>query len=270
MGRPPYFPKTENRKAGLRLRFLAFRFPDFPSYLCRMNEKSGCRTVCSRLGGLRDGWSRPPTGGGAPFANGCIQRTSCGVDGNRIYKLSNTRKRMKKVLILSSSPRRGGNSDRLCDEFLRGAQEAGHSAGKIFLRDMRIGYCTGCGVCESGKPCPQRDDAAGIVERMIASDVIVMATPVYFYTMSAQMKTLIDRCCARYRELADKEFYFLLTAADEDVAAMQRTVEGFRGFLDCLENPVERGVIYGVGAWKMHEIDGTPALGEAYEAGRNI
>ena len=120
----------------------------------------------------------------------------------------------KRVLILSSSPRRGGNSDRLCDEFLRGAAEAGHDAEKIFLRDRTIGYCTGCGACD-GKPCPQRDDAAEIIDKMVRADVIAMATPVYFYTMAAQMKTLIDRCCARYTEISGKEFYLLLTAAEE-------------------------------------------------------
>lgn len=112
----------------------------------------------------------------------------------------------KKVLILSSSPRRGGNSDTLCDEFLRGAQEAGHEVEKIFLKDKTIHYCTGCGVCNEGKPCPQKDDAPEIVRKMVAADVIVLATPVYFYTMSAQMKTLIDRCCAGYLEIRDKEF----------------------------------------------------------------
>ena len=113
----------------------------------------------------------------------------------------------KRILLLSSSPRRHGNSDRLCDEFLRGAREAGHDAEKISLRDCRIGYCTGCGVCYDTRTCPQRDDAAQIVGKMIAADVIVLATPVYFYTMSAQMKTLIDRCCARYTEMTGKEFY---------------------------------------------------------------
>ena len=115
---------------------------------------------------------------------------------------------MKKILILSSSPRRGGNSDTLCDEFLRGATEAGNEAEKIFLRDKNINYCTGCSVCSMyGKPCPQKDDMSEIIEKMLAADVIVMATPVYFYTMSAQMKTLIDRCCARYTEMIKKKCY---------------------------------------------------------------
>lgn len=113
----------------------------------------------------------------------------------------------KKVLILSSSPRRGGNSDRLCDRFMAGAQQAGHEVEKIFLKDRRIGYCTGCGACYGGAgPCPQKDDAAGVIGKMVEADVIVMATPVYFYAMSAQMKTLIDRCCGPYTEMKTRSF----------------------------------------------------------------
>lgn len=174
-------------------------------------------------------------------------------------------------MILSSSPRRGGNSDTLCDRFTEGARSAGHDVEKIFLGDRAIAPCTGCSVCSMyGKPCPQRDDAAEVVEKMIAADVIVMATPVYFYTMCGQMKTLIDRTCARYLEIAGKEFYFILTAAETDLKAMERTVEGFRGFLDCLESPEERGVIYGVGAWGKGEIEDKPAWREAYDMGAAV
>lgn len=177
----------------------------------------------------------------------------------------------KKIVILSSSPRRGGNSDLLCDRFAAGARQTGHDVEKIFLKDLHIDYCTGCGLCYDGAHlCPQPDDAAGVVAKMVAADVIVLATPVYFYTLSAQMKTLIDRCCARYLEMRDKEFYFILTAAERDVARMERTVECFRGFLDCLERPQERGVIYGLGAWQAGEIVGMPAMDEAFEAGRRV
>lgn len=177
----------------------------------------------------------------------------------------------KHVIILSSSPRKGGNSDRLCDELLRGAHEAGNQVEKIFLKDKDIHYCTGCSICSLyGKPCPQQDEAAEIIEKMITADVIVMATPVYFYTMCAQMKTLIDRTCARYTEIINKEFYFLMTAADNNQKSMERTLEGFRGFLDCLEGAVEKGIIYGTGVWKVGDIAGKPILREAYEMGKNI
>lgn len=177
----------------------------------------------------------------------------------------------RKVLILSSSPRKGGNSDTLCDEFLRGAVEAGNDAEKIFLRDKIIHYCTGCSTCSlHGKPCPQKDDAAEVIDKMLVADVIVMATPVYFYTMSAQMKTLIDRCCGLYTQMNDKEFYFIVTAAEDDKAKMMRTVDTFQGFLDCLENPTVKGTVFGLGVWHVGEIKGNPAMREAYEMGRSI
>ena len=161
---------------------------------------------------------------------------------------------MKKVLILSSSPRRGGNSDTLCDEFLRGAIKAGNNAEKIFLRDKAIHYCTGCSMCSLyGKPCPQKDDATEVIGKMLAADVIVMSTPVYFHTMSAQMKTLIDRCCSQYTKMADKEFYFIVTAAEDDRKKMLRTIDTFQGFLDCLENPTVKGIVYGLGVCTLEK-----------------
>ncbi len=177
----------------------------------------------------------------------------------------------KKVLILSSSPRKGGNSDTLCDEFMRGATYSGNDTEKIFLCDKNIHYCTGCSVCSRyGKPCPQKDDAAEIIEKMLAADVIVMATPVYFYTMSAQMKTLIDRCCSRYTEISNKEFYFIVTAAENDQSKMLRTIDTFQGFLDCLENPTIKGIVSGLGVWHIGEIKNNPAMQEAYEMGMKI
>lgn len=178
---------------------------------------------------------------------------------------------MKRILILSSSPRRGGNSDTLCNEFLRGAMDAGHAAEKIFLRDKTIRYCTGCSTCSlHGKPCPQQDDMPEILEKMLAADILVMATPVYFYTMSAQMKTLIDRCCGLYTQMADKEFYFVVTAAEDDRPKMERTIDTFQGFLDCLERPMVKGVVYGLGVWHPGEINHHPAMMEAYQMGNKI
>lgn len=177
----------------------------------------------------------------------------------------------KKILILSSSPRKGGNSDTLCDEFLRGAAEAGHEVEKIFLRDKKINYCTGCSVCSRyGKPCPQADDAAEVIEKMVKADTLVMATPVYFYTLSAQMKTLIDRCCGLYTQMKHKDFYFIVTAAEDDREKMLRTVDTFQGFLDCLEKPVVRGVVFGLGVWHTGEINDKPAMQEAYAMGKNV
>lgn len=178
---------------------------------------------------------------------------------------------MKKVLVISSSPRRGGNSDILCDRFIAGARDAGHIAEKVFLRDKNIGYCTGCGACNRTHQCVQKDDMREILDKMVEADVIVMATPVYFYAMDGQMKTFIDRTVPRYTEISHKDFYYIMTAADTDKKNFARTVEGFRGFTeDCLEGAREKGIIYGVGAWQAGEIQNTPAVDEAYKMGKNV
>lgn len=176
----------------------------------------------------------------------------------------------KKVLVLSASPRKGGNSDLLCDQFMLGAKEAGNQTEKIFLRDKKIGYCTGCESCYVSHKCVQKDDMAEILEKLITADVIVMSTPVYFYTMNAQMKTLIDRTVPRYGEITEKEFYFIVTAADSSKQSMERTLDGFRGFTLCLNGAKEKGVVYGVGAWHKGDINGNTAMNQAHEMGKNV
>lgn len=177
----------------------------------------------------------------------------------------------KNVLIISTSPRRGGNSDTLCDRFMAGAQESGHHVEKVFLKDKKIGYCTGCGYCFDHHVCSQKDDMGELIGKLLAADVIVFATPVYFYSMDAQMKTFIDRTTPRYTDMKDKEFYFILTAADTDAKNLHRTMEAFRGFTeDCLDGAKEAGIIYGTGAWKVEDIQNTPAYNEAYEMGKQV
>ena len=105
---------------------------------------------------------------------------------------------------------------------------------------------------------------------MIAADVIVMATPVYFYTMNGQMKTLIDRTCPRYTRISNKEMYFIMTAAVDRKEALERTVEGFRGFTSCLSGAQEKGIIYGTGSWNIGDIKGSTAMTQAYEMGKNV
>ncbi len=175
---------------------------------------------------------------------------------------------MKDILVISSSPRKGGNSDLLCDQFVKGALEAGHKVEKISLREKNLHPCLGCGACQSTHRCVQKDDMAALLDRLVEADVIVMATPVYFYTMSAQMKMFIDRTVPRYTEISGKEFYFIATAADGNKKALERTIDGFRGFTDCLEGVQEKGVLLAPGVWKKGEVSGSAAMEEAFAMGR--
>ena len=178
----------------------------------------------------------------------------------------------KQVLIISSSPRKGGNSDLLCDEFLKGATESGHSAEKIFLKDKVIRYCTGCGYCSTNNKniCSQVDEMAEILDSMIKSDVIVFATPIYFYTMCGQLKTFIDRCCAKYSLIKNKEFYFIMTAAATEEHIFDGTLHEFKCFLSCLDNPTIKGSIKADGVWLMEDVHHTKYLEQAYNMGKNI
>ncbi|HIV85364.1 MAG TPA: flavodoxin family protein [Candidatus Monoglobus merdigallinarum] len=177
----------------------------------------------------------------------------------------------KKVLILSGSPRRGGNSDLLCDEFARGVMDCGGEAEKIFIRDRKIACCTACYYCrDTGQGCAVKDDMAEILDKMLGADVIVMASPVYFYSIDAQMKAVIDRTLAKWRDIKDKEFYYIMTAAENSKSAMECTLECFRGFAACLDGSREMGVIFGTGVYEPGAVKNTPAWREAYEMGKAV
>ena len=176
----------------------------------------------------------------------------------------------KKVLVISASPRKGGNSDLLCDEFVRGAIEAGHEVEKIRLAEKNVGYCMGCYACQKTGKCAIKDDARGVIDKMMAADVIVLASPVYFYSICAQLKALIDRTVVVYPNLTNKRFYYLLTMADTERAKFDGPIAALRGFLDCYEGSKEAGMVCADGVYELGAIDGTKFLAEAKKLGKRI
>ena len=176
----------------------------------------------------------------------------------------------KNVLILSGSPRKNGNSDLLCDEFMKGAIEAGHQVEKIRVAEKNIGYCRACYGCKDTGVCVIKDDMAEVLQKMIDCDVLVLASPVYFYSIDAQLKAVIDRSVARWLEVKDKELYYIMTAADSEKASMETTLACFRGYADCVEGAKEMGVIYGTGVYEKGEVKDTKAMQEAYEMGLQV
>jgi multimeric flavodoxin WrbA len=153
---------------------------------------------------------------------------------------------------------------------MEGAIAAKHQVEKVIVAEKKINYCKGCYGCRGDGKCVQKDDMAQILDSMTAADVIVLATPVYFYTMCAQMKTVIDRTVARYTKITNKDFYFIVTAADSRKAALERTIEGFRAFTSCLPGAKEKGIVYGTGAWEAGDILGSPAMDQAYAMGKRL
>lgn len=177
----------------------------------------------------------------------------------------------KKVLILSGSPRKNGNSDTLCAEFARGAQEAGHEVETVRVAAKKIAPCSACYFCKDHDgECVHKDDMAQLLQKMIDADVLVLASPVYFYSISAQLKAVIDRTVARWLEVKNKEFYYIVTMADEELPSADTTLACFRGYADCVAGAVEKGVLIGNGVYEKGEIQDTPTMQKAYEMGKNI
>lgn len=177
---------------------------------------------------------------------------------------------MKKVLILGGSPRKGGNSDILCDEFARGAREAGHEVEKLRVAEKSVAPCRACYACRESGVCVIRDDMAEILQKMIDVDVLVLASPVYFYSVSAQLKAVIDRTVARWLEVKDKDFYYITTMADEEESSAEATLAALRGYADCVEGAVEKGVVIGCGVYEPGTVRQTDAMQKAYEMGRAV
>ena len=172
----------------------------------------------------------------------------------------------KKVLIISSSPSKGGNSDLLCDEFLRGAKDAGHEAEKVFLNDLDIQFLR-IKDDYTDRTLEINDDAPKVVAKMIEADVIVMATPIYNDNMCGQMKTMMDRVFERESEVKNKEFYFIMTAGGSNTGC---ALLGFRNFIRYLPGSKEKGVIQGTGIHLKGTVKGKPVMKEAYEMGKNV
>ena len=177
----------------------------------------------------------------------------------------------KKILVISTSPRKGGNSDALADEFVRGAQETGNQVEKVTLYDKTIGFCKGCLSCQSSGCCVIRDDADTIAQKMGAADVIAFATPIYYYGMCGQMKTMLDRSnplfSADYRF---RDICLLAAAAEEDAHTVDGAVTGLMGWIDCFEKASLAGTVFAGGVTAAGEIQGHPALKKAYEMGKRV
>ena len=177
----------------------------------------------------------------------------------------------KKVLILSGSPRNGGNSDILCNEFMKGAKEAGNEVEKIRVAAKKIAPCSGCYYCrDNGGKCVHKDDMAEVLQKMIAADVLVLASPVYFYSIDAQLKAVIDRTVARWLEVKNKDFYYIVTMADSEISSADTTLACFRGYADCVNGAIEKGVIIGNGVYTPGEVNNTQAMKDAYNMGKNV
>ena len=191
---------------------------------------------------------------------------------------------MKKILVVMGGGRPKGNTAQLVDAFMKGAEEAGHSVEKVSLLKTEVKGCLGCNACRYGKPCVQKDGFNGLVPKIKGADLVVFASPLYFWTISSKLKAFIERfyCIAeedsdppygRYERYPVKDSALLMTSADEffwtfeqAVSYYQFAVVNYIGFRD-------RGMLLAGGCGDTNgkpQIDKTGYLQEAYEFGKNI
>ena len=177
----------------------------------------------------------------------------------------------KKVIVISTSLRGKSNSEHLAEEFARGAREAGNEVTYLSLKGKKIGFCIGCMTCQKTGSCAIKDDAVMIEPQVLAADVVVFATPIYYYEMSGQMKTLLDRLNSMYtKEFHFREVYLLTTAAEDEAFVPERAENGLTGWIDCFDGVELKGTLFCGGVDKPNEIEGNPKLREAYELGKSV
>ena len=178
---------------------------------------------------------------------------------------------MKKIIVISTSLRRGSNSDMLADQFAEGAKAAGNEVEKISLAGKNFQFCMGCLACQKLGRCVINDDVNAIMAKVMASDVVVWATPIYYYEMSGQMKTLIDRMNAMYeQDYQFRDVYLLTTAAENEEQTPKRAETGLTGWIDCYPKCHLAGTLFCGGVNNAREIEGNPKLKEAYDMGFSL
>lgn len=177
----------------------------------------------------------------------------------------------KKVVTISSSPRKGGNSDTMADAFLMGAIEAGNEVEKINIRDMELKFCIGCLSCLRTGKCVLTDGMNELYDKVQHADILVFATPVYYYGMTGQLKTFLDRLNPLYsKNNSFKEVYVLMSAAENEDSAMDGTINGVQCWIDCFDGVAIRDVLCGTGLADPHDIDKTDFRRQAYEMGKIV
>lgn len=178
----------------------------------------------------------------------------------------------KRVLVISTSLRAGSNSELLARQFAQGAREAGHEVDFVSLAGKDIRFCKGCLACQTTGRCVIRDGADAIVqEKMLHADVLVFATPIYYYEMSGQMKTLLDRANPLYTaDYAFRQVWLLACAAEEGDEVWQRAASGLKGWIECFPKATLAGVVFGGGVTAPGEVRTGEAMQRALDAGRAL
>ena len=169
---------------------------------------------------------------------------------------------------MSDSPRKNGNSDILCKQFIKGAKDAGNTCEPISLSEKKIGFCKACYACFKSGKCVLKDGMAETPDKMQSSDVLVIVTPTYFLTMNGMLKTTIDRFLPKWQELGGYDVYLIITGHD-DKSGLKLAGDELTGIFRNLGNEI-KGIVWGENVWQKGEVKTTKAMEEAFQSGQNI
>ncbi len=181
----------------------------------------------------------------------------------------------KKILVMTSSPRKNGNTAKMAAAFMQGAEQAGHEVFRFDAAFHRINGCTACDACWStGKACVMDDDFNALAELLESCEVLLIATPLYWLGFPAQVKAAIDKLYAYggsggLRPLAIRESYLFVCGGDagkeeyQPILQSYRTSAAFLGWKD-------RGVIQTGGLDEAGALEQSGVLEQAEEMGRNV
>ena len=191
---------------------------------------------------------------------------------------------MKKILIIQGGGRPKGNTAQLVDAFTKGAEESGHQVDTISLLKNEVKGCLGCNVCRYGKLCVQKDSFNDLVPKIKEADLLVFASPLYFWTISSRIKAFIERfyCIAeedpnppfgRYEKYPEKDCALLMTAADNFFWTFEQAVSYYQFTLINYIGFHNKGTILAGGCGDTNgkpQIEKTDHLKTAYQFGRDI
>ena len=177
----------------------------------------------------------------------------------------------KHIVVLSGSPRRNGNTDRLVAAFVDGAESAGKKVTLFHTADMDIAGCLGCNHCfEEKGVCVKKDDAQKILDALLEADAYVLASPIYFFSLTAQIRLAIDRTYALLSVgMPAKRSALLVTCGDKRESAADGAVATYKGM--CMHSGREdAGIIIVTGLHDPSDIEGRMELDKARALGREI
>lgn len=178
---------------------------------------------------------------------------------------------MSKVLVISTSLHALSNSESLAKEFARGAEAAGNEVEMISLKDKQLAFCQGCLACQKIGHCTINDYGRAVADKALQADVLCFATPIYYYEMSGQMKTLLDRLNPLFNlDYKFRNVYMLLSAAEDERGTTRRAINGLKGWIECFPEAGYAGSVFAGGVTAGGEITSHPALKKAYNLGKKI